>query len=166
MCATGEEDSPFSDGVTGINRRTKGNVERKGSVEMNKRNKGITHYSEEWPGSYSNYDWSVQFDVTDGIVGISQMHNKPLAKGEPPLERVLLNRRQIVELIKFVQMKGTKGNERRKIMKTILLTAVLLLLPALALANCWTETTMTSDGRMIICQVCCLPGAGCQRNCF
>lgn len=59
--------------------------------------KGITRYSVTFEGSRSNYGWSVRFDVTDGILGISQTHD------DGQIERVLLSKNQVNELLAFLR---------------------------------------------------------------
>lgn len=69
---------------------------------MSVRNKGITHYSLKIEGAPCNYRWSVQFDITDGIVGIDQYVDGELK------DRVLLTDMQVKELIAFVRRNGGK----------------------------------------------------------
>lgn len=57
---------------------------------------GKITYSEEIPGAVGNYHWPVQFDKTDGYIGITQTCDH----GE--IERVLLSRAQVKALIAFV----------------------------------------------------------------
>lgn len=70
-----------------------------------KHKKGITEYSEEWPGDEGNYDWSVRCDITDGVVGITQAHNSEEHRKYPLTERVLLTKRQFEELVRFLRKK-------------------------------------------------------------
>jgi len=78
-----------------------------------KRRKGITYYSEEWPGSHSNYEWSVRFDITDGILGITQMHMEPLSKDEQPLERVLFKPTASAGIIEVCRAPGGYPSEQQ-----------------------------------------------------
>lgn len=54
-------------------------------------------------------------------------------------------------------------------MKTLLILVVclwsLVVLTEPALASCTTNTIFTSDGRTVICQVCCY-GGNCTTTCF
>lgn len=58
--------------------------------------KGETAYSEKIAGATGNYDWPVEFDATDGFVGISQHTHKGI-------DRVLLSPAQLDELIAFAK---------------------------------------------------------------
>ena len=58
-----------------------------------------TEYSLKIEGTRGNYDWSVQFDITNGFVGIDQ-----ITDGE--IDRVLLSPTQVKELIAFVRRSG------------------------------------------------------------
>ena len=68
---------------------------------IKRRPKGRIDYSEVINGTERNFDRAVRFDVIDGFVGISQFGTKP------PIytERILLTKRQFIELVKFVSGK-------------------------------------------------------------
>lgn len=55
--------------------------------------KGETIYSEEYPGTTENYNWSVRFDLTDGYLGIDQSESRMVK------DRVLLSKHQIKSLL-------------------------------------------------------------------
>jgi hypothetical protein len=59
--------------------------------------RGITKYSKVYPGTRANHNYHTRFDVTDGLVGISQWDDKKSAH-----ERVLLSKEQSKALLKFV----------------------------------------------------------------
>lgn len=61
--------------------------------------KGITEYSKKIPGAPGNFQWPVNFDLTDGFLGIDQEH--PSAGDE----RVLLCPRQVAALLEFLREK-------------------------------------------------------------
>jgi hypothetical protein len=64
---------------------------------MRRTRPGITDYSAEVPGAPGNHLLPVQFDLTDGYVGIAQRHE--FGTG---LQRVLLSPIQVKALIAFV----------------------------------------------------------------
>jgi hypothetical protein len=55
-----------------------------------------TYYSNDVKGDCGNYGWPVNFDITDGYVGINQVRED----GES--DRVLLSPKQVAALAKFV----------------------------------------------------------------
>lgn len=57
----------------------------------------ITDYSENIPGDATNHHRGVQFDVTDGYVGVTAFG------GGMPAERVLLSPKQITALRVFLR---------------------------------------------------------------
>lgn len=67
----------------------------------------ITDYSDRVPGTAQNFDKSVQFDVTDGFVGITQYDGQT----DDVTDRVLLSPQQWRELVAFV--KRAKLHRRR-----------------------------------------------------
>jgi hypothetical protein len=69
-------------------------VETKGEIEMTI---GITKYSDEFPGTRSNYNWTVRFDKTDGMIGITQKESDGSVKN-----RVLMSAAQTAALLKFI----------------------------------------------------------------
>lgn len=50
-------------------------------------------------------------------------------------------------------------------MKKYILAAVLALTATAAYATCYTNTTITQDGRMVICTTCCY-GTNCTTTCM
>lgn len=56
---------------------------------------GETKYSDKIPGDRGNYKWSVQLDLTDGYLGITQFD------GDEVKERVLLSPKQVEALLDF-----------------------------------------------------------------
>lgn len=60
--------------------------------------RGITDYSDRIEGTPQNHHWSVQFDVTDGYVGITQFESGQTAVRD----RVLLSPDQFAALVAFV----------------------------------------------------------------
>lgn len=65
--------------------------------------RGITKYSEPVAGTPSNYNLRVRFDLTDGMLGISQMHEG--RDGPGSVDRVLLNKAQVDALLQFLGAK-------------------------------------------------------------
>lgn len=59
--------------------------------------KGITKYSRVVEGTATNHSLNARFDLTDGILGISQWE-----RGAKSYERVLLNKKQVQELQQFL----------------------------------------------------------------
>jgi hypothetical protein len=59
--------------------------------------KKITEYSLKIEGMQGNYNYAVQFDITDGFLGIDQI------KDDGEIDRVLLSPMQVKELIAFVR---------------------------------------------------------------
>lgn len=62
--------------------------------------KGITRYSKDVPGTRTNWNKTVRFDLTDGCLGISQWEKKGGVD-----DRVLLNKSQVAALLKFIGAK-------------------------------------------------------------
>jgi hypothetical protein len=65
---------------------------------------GRTIYSETIPGDGENYHWPATFDYCDGYVGLTQSQS---VKGEQEfvelaVQRVLLSRKQVRELLAFI----------------------------------------------------------------
>lgn len=60
-----------------------------------------TRYSGSIAGEQSNYDWNVEFDMTDKHLGITQYHPDEYPGGE----RVLLSPKQVRALKRFLENK-------------------------------------------------------------
>jgi hypothetical protein len=58
--------------------------------------RGTTKYSDDVPGTKRNYNWPVNFDTTDGFVGINQLG------GGKVKDRVLLSPAQVKALVAWV----------------------------------------------------------------
>jgi hypothetical protein len=57
----------------------------------------------EWiQGNPGNYGWPVLFELYDGYLRIEQNHPEPKIAFEPDAEIVLLSRKQVKELLKFL----------------------------------------------------------------
>jgi hypothetical protein len=74
--------------------------------------RGITAYGVKIEGIPQNYSWAVSFDITDGLVGISQ------CQGEAGTDRVLLSPTQVEELIAFVRRHRTRTTKKRHVALT------------------------------------------------
>ena len=61
---------------------------------------GLTHYSQEVPGTPMNHGFVVRFDLTDGYLGVSQR-----GRDSTWTNRVLLSPDQIQALLAFVRLK-------------------------------------------------------------
>lgn len=61
---------------------------------------GITKYSRVVAGTHANHDLTARFDLTDGILGITQW--QPDSRQH---ERVLLNKKQVEEMLQFLNGK-------------------------------------------------------------
>lgn len=59
-----------------------------------------TLYSQQVPGSGVNWNKTTQFDIQDGIVGISQWQGDKIDS----VDRVLLTKQQTVALRQFLEM--------------------------------------------------------------
>jgi len=59
--------------------------------------KNETVYSESVPGAAVNYNWPVQFDMTDGTLGITQVD-----------DRVLLSPYQVKALLAWLKSVGVE----------------------------------------------------------
>jgi hypothetical protein len=55
-----------------------------------------TTYSKKIPGERGNFQLRVRFDQTDGFIGITQFDDDGVS------DRVLLSRKQVDELLKFI----------------------------------------------------------------
>jgi hypothetical protein len=60
--------------------------------------KGRTEYSSDIAGTWTNHDLTVRFDMTDGVLGISQWVGKEIKN----VDRVLLSKEQVKALLKFI----------------------------------------------------------------
>jgi hypothetical protein len=58
---------------------------------------GQTYYSERIKGERRNYNWPVRFDLTDGLLGITQLGDETVR------DRVLLSPKQVQEMLKFLK---------------------------------------------------------------
>lgn len=60
---------------------------------------GITRYSQSVRGIRANHNLTARFDLTDGLLGVSQWEGDTIAR----VDRVLLSRRQVRVLLEFVR---------------------------------------------------------------
>lgn len=60
--------------------------------------KGKTEYSGDIAGTWANHNLTVRFDMTDGVLGISQWVGKEIKD----VDRVLLSKEQVKALLKFI----------------------------------------------------------------
>lgn len=61
--------------------------------------KGITEYSKDFAGERANHDQTSRFDMTDGMLGISQWTGKEIVG----VNGVLLTKKQTAQLLKFIK---------------------------------------------------------------
>jgi len=61
--------------------------------------KGITEYSAPIRGTVTVHNLTARFDMTDGILGISQWEGEEIAR----VDRVLLSKAQVSALLAFIE---------------------------------------------------------------
>lgn len=65
---------------------------------------GLTKYSRLVGGTRANHNLSARFDLTDGFLGITQFDSNTKKS-----ERVLLNRKQVAEMLQFINGKKQRN---------------------------------------------------------